>query len=251
MRTIVAINSFMSFRLGEAAHSKHDVEAVASRFLFIHTPKNQEVLARSLFDYKKFVEGRAIAEHALWLFQMRDRKAERFGVETQSYNEIAYGDFMNESVLSWMHEQLLRKTPGAAEMRSDTPACFVARGCFYVHVKRMLENWGEQTRYKPKHLQILEAVKIVSENEDVRIRIGKHRDSFYVVKTEMFRDYVLRRQLDTPENFDLMMRISTELPHQQTEYKLTTEERDERNALLRRFNLGEPQPGNDNQLVAE
>jgi hypothetical protein len=248
LRTIVAINSMASFKLGEAAHSKHDVEAVSRRFLFINTPKTQEDLARDLFDYDYFVTRGALAEHALHLYTTRPRSSLRFGVASQSYDRLVTGDFMSESVLLWIQEQLSRKTGGAAEMKPDTPACFVARGRVYVHARRMFENWGETTNYKPRQATILNALDVVSD-EEVRIRIGKRRDTYHIVKTDLLRNFILERKLETPEDIDLMLRISTELPHQEIAFRLTQEQRDERDALLRRYNLGEPV--NDNSRAAE
>ena len=250
MRVVVALNSMESFRLGKVAHSKQDVQAVASRFLFINVPGNRREKAKALFDYDKFVKlDRQIAEHCLWLYTARDRRSQRFGVETDSYNEIMGGDFISEAVFTWMHDQIVKKTGSAAEMKPDTPACFISQGHLYVNVRRMLENWGDDiTDFKPRQRVLLNAVRVVAD-EEVRVRIGKHRDNFHVVNTDRFRRFVLETQLDTPEKFDLMMRISTELPHHESAFKLTQEQRDERDALLRRFNMGEPVEGEERRAA--
>lgn len=155
-RCVVAMNNMENLSFGRARHSKDDVDALMKRFLIL------KVKDTKLFDYPEFVERDALAKHALWLAETRERKPERFGVDTgDDRSEIVHASELSRELLLWVIRYLHKNMSQLLEPEWRSTSKDVARAVWvapgrrvFVNKMKLKEEWKKYAEHDPSEDQL-------------------------------------------------------------------------------------------------
>lgn len=182
-RLVATVNGLHKLSFG-TAHSREDIEAIQQRTLIIPVSADAE----GLFDFHKFVEQDALAEHCLWLQKTREKPDGRFGVRYINSDLFdLLQDDVADNVLRWMLWFLeTRKLEDDREL----PA-FVAKNALYVNVDKLHTYWESlfPDERKPTKRRLGQAVSLLGE-EHIRVRLASATTRrYWKMDTELLRSY--------------------------------------------------------------
>jgi hypothetical protein len=197
LRCIVALNNIENFNFGNAKHSALDVEAIQKRFVVV------EVLdpsVRKLFKYKLFVEENGIARHALWLKQHRERKSDRFGVETGRSPHVVLADDAASMILDHIVDKLFNNKPLLHEDARKYTHRFrdpllLAPGKKLLVSSRIYEDLLMEDKYwKRVNRRAFMSVLTSIAPEQIRVSLYRSRNQarFHVIDSEVLYTHIAR-----------------------------------------------------------
>lgn len=241
VRTIMAFQNLKKFDFGRG-HTREDIEAIEKRFLFI----NMKAEASEFFDYDLFVTNSALIKHAMYLAQTVPRTADRFGVDTSGTDNVVSGDPVAMCVADWLMEYLLQKMYSSADVKMSNKrvSAFINKGSVFANVTLIRKEWDQykpsHTKHQPTQQQLAEAIRSMSVNGvATRVRMSSGHESFWEIKSSILRTRAMILDLCSPEQFDLLLKISHELHFKGNTFPLTDGERMARMEALKMFGVKE------------
>lgn len=193
LRLAVAVNNYEKMNALGQKNRSEDTEALLSRMLIIDCNSR----AVKYFNGDLFVEGNALAQHALWLQEQREEDILKSG-------DAAYGirnlqvplgslthliDPKSEEVLEWICMFLEDRT-GEEEQH---PPAIVAKGRVFVASRRVYDSWAVFFGPKAKGPTYFEIRRIVQDISDgsvrVKIPVGK-QVTYHAIQTKILLAYV-------------------------------------------------------------
>lgn len=159
--------------------SSQDLDAVATRFLYIEAPAAAAELLRPEVTDKVWIDGDAIAKHALYLMQTRQvRRGRRFWVEGEQSDMhlmLMTGSRWNSLVVEWLVRYTL--CPQSYDSRGDNLIRH-GDGHLLINDGAIVDAWRlylPNTKFEPETSKIGAALRALSAKDTVQLRTPQGR----------------------------------------------------------------------------
>lgn len=202
LRCIVALNNIENFNFGNSRHSRQDVEAIQKRFLVLDLSKIEADACRELCDYDMFVMQGGIAKHILHLAATRARADDRFGVVTDSTNQIALGDDNVIQILDLIADTIEATRSQEEEGRHVAPlnlkGVIIAPGRrVLINPTALYDDWEAlgDIRKRPTKRRMSTTLSAISIKEKISLSVSnkRNRHTFYEADVNLLEEHVYRR----------------------------------------------------------
>lgn len=208
IRLVMAANNSEMLKFDREDFSPEDVDAVASRILYVKSNPQAADYLKSVggFDATaQWLKESRIARHALWLhFNREVKKGSRFAIESESENgeirsNIVTNGMMRERVVEWICKALLET------WMEPNPGIRFGGGELYVNVSFVHQKWEQLLADKnaPSLKKIGQIFRLLSRGER-RFKIGadgRRRADFYRIDVGHIYKNINALQLGTEEHF--------------------------------------------------
>lgn len=219
-RYIIAVNGPDLLRFDEDL-TPESVEAIASRFLYVHADLEAAKFLRSIGGIDGgtagWVSGDQIARHVLWLAANRNVvSGPRFlvsGNTSDMYRRVAIQGSIRPLIVEWMARAMVHTWP-ALYGKAETRGIQFGQNCVYVNASFIKDSWqevlGKDARV-PSLAKIGRAIgpltKADPEGRDVRrLRLGDFRADFHSIDPEVIYDASRSMQISTVRRFKDLIR---------------------------------------------